>query len=175
MRKFLAAAVAGAAAATLAACAAAPAGLAPADAIDATPAAAQKTIFVIRHLQKGEGPDPSLTTQGAANAQRLADMLQEKKIVAIFATPTRRAMETADPLAQRLAIPVTPYDPRNPQALVAAVAGAAGPVLVVGHSNTVPDLVAAFGGAAPAPLSEEDYGTLFAVEADGDVSTLQVN
>lgn len=172
MRKFLGAAVA---AVALAGCAAAPAGVVAADALEATPATAQKTIFVIRHLQKGEGADPSLTAQGAAGAQRLADILQDKKIVAIFATPTRRAMETAAPLAQRLAIPVTPYDPRNPQALVAVVAAAPGPVLVVGHSNTVPDLVAAFGGAAPAPLSDEDYGTLFAVEADGDVSTLQVN
>lgn len=171
MRKFLGVA---AAALALAGCSAAPANMASASAIEATPAAAQKTIFVIRHLQKGEGADPSLTAVGAANAQRLAEMLQDKKVVAIFATPTRRAMETAAPLAQRLAIAVTPYDPRNPQALAAAVAAAPGPVLVVGHSNTVPDLVATFGGSRPAALTEEDYGTLFIVEADGEVSEMEV-
>lgn len=101
----------------------------------AAPVAAQ-TVFVIRRLQKGEGADPSLTAQGAASAQRLADLLQDKKIVAAFATPTRQAMETAAPLAKRLGIPVTPYDARNPQALTAAVAAASGPALVVGHSNT---------------------------------------
>ena len=172
MRKFLAAA---AFAIALGACASAPPGVAPAGAAETTPAAELKTVFVIRHLQKGEGADPSLTPQGAANAQRLAEMLSDKKIVAVFATPTRRAMETAAPLAKRMGIAVTPYDPRDPKALAAAVAAAGGPVLVVGHSNTVPDLVAAFGGAAPAPLSDDDYGTLFVVDSDGDVSTLQVN
>src|SRR5690242_5996436 len=28
-------------------------------------------VFVIRHLQKGEGADPSLTSEGKANAMRL--------------------------------------------------------------------------------------------------------
>ena len=137
-------------------------------------AVAEKQVYVIRHLQKGEGDDPSLTAEGAANAQRLAAILADKKIVAIFATPTRRAMETAAPLAGQLGLVVTPYDPRAPQALVAAVAAAPGPVLVVGHSNTVPDLVAAFGGEQPAPLTEEDYGTLFVVDADGKVATVAV-
>jgi hypothetical protein len=40
-----------------------------------------------------------------------------------------------------------------------------GAALVVGHSNTVPDLVAAFGGSRPAPLTEQDYGTIYVVRA----------
>lgn len=135
---------------------------------------APKQVFVIRHLQKGSGDDPSLTAEGAANAQRLAEILDGKGIVAIFATPTRRAMETAAPLARRLGLPVTPYNPRDPDALVEAVAAVPGPVLVVGHSNTVAELVGRFGGTPPAPLTEEDYGTLFVVEPDGDVATLEV-
>lgn len=151
-----------------------PAGAVSAEPAVAAPVAAHKTVFVIRHLQKGEGADPSLTAQGAASAQRLADLLQDKKIVAAFATPTRRAMETAAPLAKRLGIAVTPYDPRDARALVAAVAAARGPVLVIGHSNTVPDLVAAFGGSSPGALTDEDYGTVFVVGPDGEVSELAV-
>lgn len=137
-------------------------------------AAAQKPVFVIRHLQKGQGDDPSLTAEGAAGAERLAEMLDNKGIVAVFATPTRRAMETAAPLAKRLGIAITPYDPKGPGALAAAVAAAPGPALVVGHSNTIHDLVGRFGGTPPAPLTEEDYGTLFVIEADGGVATLEV-
>lgn len=140
----------------------------------AAAAAAHKEVFVIRHLQKGAGDDPPLTAEGAANAERLADLLQDRTIAAIFATRTRRAIETAAPLASRLGIAVTPYDPTNPEALAAAVAAAPGPVLVVGHSNTVPELVARFGGTPPRPLSEQDYGTLFIVEPDGDVTMLEV-
>ncbi|HET7315922.1 MAG TPA: histidine phosphatase family protein [Sphingomicrobium sp.] len=144
------------------------------DPVQASPVAAEKNVFVIRHLQKGEGADPSLSAQGAANAQRLAAMLKDEGIVAIFATPTRRAMETGAPLAKALGIAVTPYDPSNIAMLAAQVKAAAGPVLIVGHSNTVPDLVALFGGTRPAPLSEEDYGILFEVGADGDVTTAAV-
>lgn len=141
---------------------------------EAAVATEQKTVFIIRHLQKAQGDDPSLTAEGAAAAQRLADMLEGNGIAAIFATPTRRAMETASPLAARLGIPVTPYDPRNPGALVEAAASAAGPVLVVGHSNTVHDLVGRFGATPPAPLSEEDYGTIFVVDPDGEVDAVEV-
>ena len=138
------------------------------------PVAANHSVFVVRHLQKGEGADPSLTAEGAANAQQLAAMLKDKGIVAIFATPTRRAMETGAPLATALGIAVTPYDPARPAELAAKAAAAAGSVLIVGHSNTVPDLVQLFGGARPAPLADGDYGTVYDVEPDGKVVTAKL-
>jgi len=153
--------------------------LAPAQAIatdvrQTQPLALSHSVFVVRHLQKGDGADPSLSAEGAANAHHLAAMLKHKGVVAIFATPTRRAMETGQPLAKSLGITVTPYDPSNPAALAAKVAAAGGPVLIVGHSNTVPELVRMFGGARPAPLSEQDFGTLYDVEPGGKVVTAQV-
>ena len=136
---------------------------------------AATTVFVIRHLQKAEGADPPLSTEGSANAQALANMLAKSGIKAIFATPTRRAMETAQPLAAMLAVPVTSYDPADPAALVRRVAAIPGPVLVVGHSNTVPDLVARFGGKQPVSLTDQDYGALFVVaHDDGNVSTAKI-
>jgi hypothetical protein len=131
-------------------------------------------VFVIRHFQKGPGADPSLTAGGRANAERLAAILKDKGIQAIFATATRRAVETAEPLAKALEIPVTRYDPSNIASLATAVKAAAGPVLIVGHSNTVPELVALFGGARPAPIGDDDYGMLFEVAPDGTVTTQQV-
>jgi broad specificity phosphatase PhoE len=138
------------------------------------PIAANHSVFVVRHLQKGDGVDPALTPEGAANAERLAAMLKGKGIVAVFATPTRRAMETGEPLANALGIAVTPYDPAIPASLAAKVAAAGGPVLVVGHSNTVPDLVQLFGGPRPAPLSEQDFGTVYDVEPGGQLITSEV-
>jgi hypothetical protein len=37
-------------------------------------------------------------------------------------------------------------------------------VLIVGHSNTVPALVAQFGGDPPPPLSDNDYGVVYIVD-----------
>jgi len=140
----------------------------------AAAAALPKPVYIVRHLQKGEGDDPSLSAEGAANARKLAAVLKAAGISAIFATPTKRAMETAAPLAQALGLSVAPYDPGDEDALFAAAAAAPGPVLIVGHSNTVPDLVARFGGAKPAPLTEQDYGTLFLVKPDGGVATSEL-
>ncbi len=158
------------AALTLGACAA-PAAAPPPKSVAS---GAGKTIFVTRHMQKAQGEDPSLSGEGAAAAQSLARMLADEGISAIFATPTRRAMETAAPLSKLTRVPVTPYDPRNPRQLVALVAAAQGSVLVVGHSNTVHDLIARFGGAPPAPLTEQDYGTVFIIDAKGGVRAIEV-
>ena len=91
--------------------------------IVAQPALAADKIYVMRHLQKAEGTDPPLSAEGAANAQLLAGLLAKSGIKAIFATPTKRAMETGDPLAKALKISITSYDPRNPDELVKAVTG----------------------------------------------------
>lgn len=139
------------------------------------PALAAEPVYIIRHLEKAAGKDPALTAAGAARAEQLADMLGDKGIKAVFATATRRAQQTAAPLAGRLRVPVTFYKPDDVQALVKAVAAAGGPVLIVGHSNTVPQLVAAFGGARPAPIGEESYGTIFLVGPDLDVATLELD
>ena len=144
-------------------------------ALVATPAWAAEPVYIIRHLEKAEGKDPALTPQGAARAEQLADRLAGKGIKAVFATATKRAQQTAAPLAGRLGIPVTSYKPDDVQALVKAVTAVGGPVLIVGHSNTVPDLVAAFGGARPAPLSEESYGTIFVVGPTLAVATFELD
>jgi broad specificity phosphatase PhoE len=129
----------------------------------AQPAIAADTVYVMRHLQKAEGADAPLSAEGAANAQALATRLANSGIKAIFATSTARAMQTGEPLAKALGLAVTTYDPRDPAALVKAASTVDGAVLIVGHSNTVPDIVARFGGT-PVPLGEQDYGTVFVVK-----------
>ena len=135
-----------------------PAGVAPPAAV--APPITQQT-FVMRHLQKDAGADPELSAEGKANAAQVADLLEAQGIKAIYATRTRRAVETAQPLAKRLGLVVTPYDPANPDLLVAWAKAVPGNVLVVGHSNTVADLVQRFGGPAIPPLTEADYGVIY--------------
>ena len=130
--------------------------------IDTQPALAASKVYVMRHLQKAEGADPPLSAEGAANAQILASLLAKSGIKAIFASPTKRAMQTGEPLAQKLGIPITNYDPNKPGELVTTVKALKGRVLIVGHSNTVPDIITRFGGTA-VPLTEQDYGTVFVV------------
>lgn len=119
--------------------------------------------YVTRHLQKAPGQDPGLTEEGKANALRLADQLAGDPPSVIYVSTTRRAAETAGPLAARLGLIPRTYNPSDTPGLIAAVTAEAGTVLIVGHSNTVPEIVERLGGARPADLADDAYGDVWHV------------
>jgi broad specificity phosphatase PhoE len=134
---------------------------------------APTVVLVLRHAERvGEpGPDPALSEAGAARARQLVGAARDARVAAVYATQFRRTRETAEPLAHASGVPVTqrPIDAANGARYAEDLAReirtqhAGRTVAVVGHSNTVPALVAALaGGAAPA-LGEGDYGDLFVV------------
>jgi phosphohistidine phosphatase SixA len=119
-------------------------------------------IYVVRHLQTPAGvPHAQLTVEGRAAAERLADWLKRDPPRTILVSDTDRARDTAAPTASRFKAAVLVYDPKDTQALVAQVLASRGTVLVVGHSNTVPDIVAGLGGPRPTPLVHEDFGDIW--------------
>jgi broad specificity phosphatase PhoE len=146
----------------IAGCASQPAPTAPVAAVE--PITAVPTYYVSRHMRKATGDNPPLSAEGATEAVRLAELLKDKGIAAIFVTDTVRSRQTGQPLASALGLELQTYDPRDNAALARRAAAIPGSILIVGHSNTVPDIVAALGGTSPGPMSEEDFGRLFAVE-----------
>lgn len=131
-------------------------------------------IYLVRHGEKAAvGKDPELTPQGRQRAQNIAAILQRTGIRAIFSTPTARTLQTAQPLAQQLGLPVEQYDAATPKALVQKVRSLQGAVLVVGHSNTLPELVRLFGGAPGPDIGDDEYDRLYQLGhgADGKVTT----
>lgn len=119
-------------------------------------------IYLVRHGEKASvGQDPALTPQGQLRAQNIAAILHRTGIQAVFSTPTARTLQTAQPLAQQLGLKVEHYDPATPKALVDKVKALQGPVLVVGHSNTLPELVRLFGGAPGADIADDEYDRLY--------------
>lgn len=132
-------------------------------------------IYLVRHGEKASvGQDPDLTALGQARAQAIATMLHRTGITRIFSTPTNRTRQTARPLAMRLGVEVELYDPRAPKALVEKVKALSGPVLVVGHSNTLPELVRLFGGAPGSDIGDDEYDRLYQLTpaAGGAVRTV---
>ena len=119
-------------------------------------------IYLVRHGEKAaEGKDPDLTPQGQQRAQNIAAMLAKTGIAHVFSTPTNRTRQTAQPLAQASGLTVQLYDPKAPQALLAKVKTLTGPVLVVGHSNTLPELVRLFGGQPGSDIADNEYDRLY--------------
>lgn len=134
------------------------------------------TFVVVRHAEKAtdDPEDPQLSEIGLRRAQRLAEVLADAPVVAVYATEFKRTRQTAQPTADRRHIPVNAYFSRGPAAESAARWRRDhdhGTVLIVGHSNTVPDLVTALSGqpAAPMPDTEYDRLTRIHVGADGHV------
>ena len=133
------------------------------------------TIYLVRHGEKAaEGKDPDLTPQGAQRAQNIAAMLGKTGIAHIFSTATNRTRQSAQPLAQASGLTVQIYDPRTPQALVAKVKNLNGPVLVVGHSNTLPELVRLFGGQPGTDIADNEYDRVYQLVpgAGGSITTV---
>jgi len=120
-------------------------------------------FYVMRHLQKAGGNDPGLSDAGRMNAERLIPWFARHRPRAIFVSRTRRARETAAPLAARLHLVVQEYDPLDVAGVAARAKAERGPVLIVGHSNTVPDIIAALGGTKPGPVAEESFGQIWRV------------
>ena len=129
-------------------------------------AAAVTTVYVVRHAEKMDASaDPELTDAGRARASELARVLADDAVDAVYTTPFLRTRETARPVAEAAGVELTEYDPRDSAALAEAVLArhAGGRVVVVGHSNTVDDLAAAFGAAGLSDLDESEYDHLFVV------------
>jgi broad specificity phosphatase PhoE len=119
-------------------------------------------IYLVRHGEKeAVGQDPDLSAQGRQRAQNIATILGKAGIAHVFSTPTNRTRQTAQPLAQASGVQVASYDPKTPQALVAKVKTLNGAVLVVGHSNTLPELVRLFGGQPGADIADNEYDRLY--------------
>ncbi|HET8817417.1 MAG TPA: histidine phosphatase family protein [Pseudidiomarina sp.] len=120
-------------------------------------------IYVFRHAEKADTADnPSLNEQGKLRAQQLAQVLQHADIQSIFSTRYARTQQTAAPVAQQLGVTVETYAAGDAAAVINQVMQRGHTALIVGHSNTVPDIVRAAGGKAP-DLTEKDYGDLFQV------------
>jgi broad specificity phosphatase PhoE len=127
-------------------------------------ASAQATIFIVRHAEKADATkDPDLSPAGRARAETLAKVLKDANITAIYVTEFKRTQETAAPLAHALGIEVTMVPAAATADLATKLKSASGNVLVVGHGNTIPDLMKALGLAAPLNLTDADYDNLFIV------------
>ena len=134
----------------------------PRAATSAADTSAATTILLVRHAEKStlQVGDVSLSTAGSLRAKELARVVGEADIDTIVVTPYRRNRETAAPLAQRLGDSLLVIDPvdETVRRLRADFRGKT--VLVVGHSNTVPQIVAALTGREQPPFEEGEYDRL---------------
>ena len=134
---------------------------------------ATTAFIVVRHAEKADdgSRDPPLSAAGQARAQALARRLAGSGLVAVYATPFRRTQQTAQAVATSAGLPVTTYSADAAPANFAAELRAHhrhGTVLVVGHSNTVPEIVASLCSCRIAALDENSYDGIYTIRIAPD-------
>ncbi|MET0572794.1 MAG: phosphoglycerate mutase family protein [Pedobacter agri] len=136
-----------------------------------TTAFAQNTeVWVVRHAEKDktnpEDKDPNLSDEGRIRAADLAIYLKKVKFDVGFSTPYKRTHQTLDSLI----IPkVINY--KDPKSLVDSVKKnyVGKTIIVAGHSNTVLEIIEAFGGKSPMEmLTDDDYDYIFRLTVKDD-------
>jgi broad specificity phosphatase PhoE len=129
------------------------------------------TVILVRHAERAAEPraDPLLTPAGDQRAIDLAAALASANVNAIITTHLQRTQLTAKPLGDAIGqtpIVVRAGGPAHADSVAAAVMRrpAGETVLVVGHSNTVPAIIAALGGPKMPDLCENQYANLYVME-----------
>ena len=144
------------------------------------------TVVLVRHAEKQVGAisDAPLSPQGEVRASRLAQMFGDSekfgRLEHIYVTNTRRTQQTAAGVAQRLGLEAEVVDAKTDSKDLARRVlkeNRGGRALVVGHSNTVPEIVAAMAGVTNVPpIGEEEFDTVYVVTVPtiGKVSVLRL-
>lgn len=136
------------------------------------------TVYLVRHAEKAAEPpgDPPLLESGVARSRELARVLARAGIRIVYSSQFLRTKQTAGPVADRLGLEVVviPIGSRTTDpggvaresisGIAEAIYGNGGKTaLIVGHSNTIPEVIRALGcGDVPA-IGDKDYDDLFVV------------
>ena len=151
-------------------------------------AVAQPAVFLVRHAERADtgsgavpamagapAADPDLSDVGRARAMSLAAALKDANITAIYATEFKRTQQTAAPIAQALGLRVIVVPSGGVAALVEKLNALPGNALVVGHSNTVPQVVKALGVKTAVEIPDTEYSHLFVVVRSQDPVLLRLH
>jgi len=141
-------------------------------------------VVLARHAEKelSSIQDPPLSPEGEERAERLAQMFGRGngvgRIDAIYVSDARRNQQTAAPLAERLGKQVTVVPATDTKGLVSRVMHEheGGSVLIIGQSNTVPELIHELGDIDVPPIAEDEFDTLYvlSVPSFGHASVLRM-
>lgn len=134
-------------------------------------------IWVVRHAEKEKSDpqekNPDLSEEGKVRAGDLARYLKKENIEVAFSTPYKTTHQTLDSLV----IPkVINYN--DIKSLVDSVkANYTGKkIIIAGHSNTVLEIIEAFGGKRPREeLTDDDYDFIFRLTVKGDKARVKMN
>jgi phosphohistidine phosphatase SixA len=132
------------------------------------------SYFIVRHAEKATAApnmssDVPLTDEGKERAEALKDVMSKNKVGYVYSTNTIRTRSTAQPTADYFSLSVETYKPQPDSAFISLLKTKKKNVLIVGHSNTIDDIVNKLCGETKVPgdLPETEFDNLYVVKKKG--------
>jgi phosphohistidine phosphatase SixA len=126
------------------------------------------TLLLVRHAERA-GRQDALTAAGLARAAELVHVGERAGVAAVYHSDTVRTRDTAQPLAKALGLAAMERPATAIPSLVSEILEQHGgeTVLVVGHSNTVPQIIVEAGGPRLGNIGEDEFDNLFVLTTWG--------
>ena len=133
-------------------------------------------LYLVRHAEKQPdgSRDPVLTETGEHRYEQLANWFQDKDINDIWSSDYKRTRDTAKPLLSRLGLELIIYDPRDLPALAGHLLNRQHNALIVGHSNTTPDLARLLCHCDIEDMDESEYDRLIVVSVTDGKTQVEI-
>jgi phosphohistidine phosphatase SixA len=138
-------------------------------------------LFLVRHAKAGSrsgwvGPDESrpLSKSGREQAQAMKRALAEWPVPRILSSPYVRCVESVQPLATKLGLPVEPTpmlaEGHNTHAVIELLASLPEYSVLCSHGDIIPAVIEALERHGMAVQGEPDWrkGATWVIERDGD-------
>jgi len=138
------------------------------------------TFYFIRHAEKdrsdSENPNPKLNQEGIERAIRWERIFSEISINSVYSSDFERTKMTAAPMAVVKDLVVKTYDPAILDIDIFKYENLGANVLVVGHSNTIPNFVnKMIGKNRYTDMDDYDNSSLFIVRIiDGKATDIHL-
>jgi len=137
-------------------------------------AADMQHLYLVRHAEKADqSKDPVLSACGQAQASALATLLQDVNLSQLYHSGYQRTLQTAT-ASLKTGRQLQQYDANNLPALAAQLHKSTANALVVGHSNTTPQLATLLSQLAAPALNEHDYGRIYQLTRADEAWSLQI-
>jgi broad specificity phosphatase PhoE len=135
-------------------------------------------IFVLRHTDKLRGPgQDGLDDKGVLRAKLLARMLADSGVTRAYCSKAIRTLQTIEPLQRKLgaSLVIEKAEGETHAAKVIAAVKSLPPetvVLVVTHTDTVPEIIAGLGGGPIEEIADNQFDKLFVLFRSGAGASL---
>jgi phosphohistidine phosphatase SixA len=142
---------------------------------------AQKTeVWIIRHAEKEtsdpQNTNPDLSAEGQERAQKLVKLMADIKLDKAFSTPYKRTRQTLAPLVKAKGIELVDYSDVAQLAKQIRKEYSGKKIIIAGHSNTILEIVEAFGIARPvATIGEKEFNNILHITLEADLMALDMN